>query len=319
LIHVPPLVVAMELDPTGDKASLVEQIKKLQRSSPEAKQAWWDFCDTQLGGVKDPSRHEAPVLSEFVQGYQEGNFGGSLARAPSQQPRRAPPSGRGYYGTYAPAWGSDGWGCGWGGGGYGGGGYGGAGFGGPSQWGAAGHGNVLADFIKTGQRNSAHWKKAWQTYCAAYGTSYNDPARCDESFIVGFIDYAGQLITSELGGQDDGPSEAPTSVLSRKRPIGVVGASAGFPPAKRGCGGGWEAWDGAGGGRGAYSVGGIPSGAEKAALVDKIKALQRSSPEAKSAWWSYCDEHLGGIKDPMRHEEESLQTFLQQYSQGDES
>jgi len=317
----------MELDPTADKESLVEQIKKLQRSNPDAKQAWWDYCDTQLGGIKDPNRHEAPVLSEFVQAHQDGpwSIGGSSARAPMQQSRRAPPSGRGCYGTsYAPAWGSDGYGCGWGGG-YGGGGYGGAGLGGPSQWGAAGHGNILADFIKTGQRNSSHWKKAWQTYCAAYGNGFNDPARCEESFIVGFIDYAGQLITSELGSQDDGPSEAPASVLSRKRPLGLIGASPGVPPAKRGCGGGWETWDGADGGRGAYTVGVIPSGcrtvgivagAEKAALVDKIKAMQRSSPEAKNTWWSYCDEHLGGIKDPMRHEEESLQTFLQQYSQG---
>ena len=114
----------MELDPTADKESLVEQIKKLQRSSPDTKQAWWEYCDTQLGGIKDPNRHEAPVLSEFVQAHQDGaswSTGGGSGRAPSQQSRRAPPSGRGY-GTYAPAWGSDSWGCGWGGGGYGGGG-----------------------------------------------------------------------------------------------------------------------------------------------------------------------------------------------------
>jgi len=307
----------MELDPTADKGSLVDQIKKLQRSSPEAKQAWWDYCDTQLGGIKDPNRHEAPVLAEFIQAHQEGgaswSTGGSPARASAPQSRRAPSSGgKGYYGTYAPAWGgADSWGWG-GGGGF----AGGAGFGGPSQWGGAGGGSQLADFIKTGQRSSAHWKKAWQAYCAAYGTGFNDPARCDEAFIIGFIDYAGQLVSTELGAQDDGSAEANTSVLSRKRTIGVVGGG-GFPPAKRGCGGGWEAWDamgGVGGGRGTYAVGGIPSGTAKAALVDKIKALQRSSPEAKAAWWQFCDDHLGGIKDPMRHEEESLQSFLLQHS-----
>ena len=33
----------------------------------------------------------------------------------------------------------------------------------------------------------------------------------------------------------------------------------------------------------------------KAKLVSEIKALQRADPDAKHAWWHYCDSHLIGL------------------------
>ncbi|CAE7515057.1 unnamed protein product [Symbiodinium natans] len=38
----------------------------------------------------------------------------------------------------------------------------------------------------------------------------------------------------------------------------------------------------------------------KDALVQKIKAMQRSNEEAKRQWWQFCDNRQGGIRDPTR-------------------
>lgn len=51
----------------------------------------------------------------------------------------------------------------------------------------------------------------------------------------------------------------------------------------------------------------------QAELVERIKALQRTDPNAKQNWWSYCDTHLKGAKDPNRHDESTLADFLALY------
>ena len=53
---------------TGHKAALVKQVKNLQRSDTESSLAWRDYCDQQLGGVRDPNRHEAGALQTFLNG-----------------------------------------------------------------------------------------------------------------------------------------------------------------------------------------------------------------------------------------------------------
>lgn len=256
----------------ANKAALVEQIKSIQRSDPDSKQAWWDYCDTNLGGVKDPNRHDATVLNEFVSAY-----GGSAAT--NTKPRRsmAPVSSAGGgWGPYPMAT--------WGYGAY------------PSMW-ATGGGCSLQDFVKTGQRHSGPWKAAWQTYCVLYGSGFNDPAKYDESFIVGFIDYVGQLAAGDLGAMTEHTSDTQVGAISgMKRPLGGATSQ---PPAKRAVTG--------------ASKGYVSGDAEKAELVDKVKALQRTDPEAKGAWWAFCDENMQGVKDPNRHEKETLQQFLSSY------
>merc|ERR1711924_146954 len=49
--------------------------------------------------------------------------------------------------------------------------------------------------------------------------------------------------------------------------------------------------------------------AAKDALVEKIKAFQRSGEESKQAWWSYVADH-GDIRDPARHEVHVFQQFI---------
>jgi len=50
-------------------ADLVSRVKSVQKSDLAGKEAWWSFCDTSLGGVKDPSRHDAATLQQFLTQY----------------------------------------------------------------------------------------------------------------------------------------------------------------------------------------------------------------------------------------------------------
>lgn len=280
------------------KAALVEQVKGIQRASAEAKQAWWDHCDTKLGGVKDPNRHDAAVLSDFVYRYNGGQATGAPATNRTRPPAFPTTVKYGAYCSFPPPPTPPVWTY-------------------PAQpattW-AAAAGGGLADFVKTGQRRSQHWKAAWQTYCALYGTGFSDPTRYDDAFLVAFLDYAGQLASADLGAQG-GVEKAPSYAAAgggQKRPLiplGSAGASPALqPPAKRPATGVWTASAGTSG-----AAGNAAADPEKAELVQKIKALQRTDPEAKSAWWTFCDEQLQGIKDPNRHEKETLQQFMAGY------
>ncbi|CAE8652497.1 unnamed protein product, partial [Polarella glacialis] len=298
-------------------AELVDQVKALQRSDPGAKQVWWDFCEQSLGGVKDPNRHDANVLEDWLVDYQRG---AAAARPPSggtcismdlgprkgkgrppvhvkppvryeapvryereRAPAAAPPPTWSHYAPPPAA---------------------------PYGYGPPAHAHAppaaappsLPDFVKLGQRTSGHWKSAWQTYCAIYGNGFNDPAKHDDTFIRGFLDYVGELATDGLTGlaaQQGIDLSAPPGPGGNKRPHGGERQ----PPAKRPATGPPPSREQA-----------FDDGDEaKQALVDAIKALQRTDPEAKAAWWTFCDAELKGIKDPNRHDIAALEQFLATY------
>merc|ERR1712232_289267 len=48
------------------KSSLVERIKNFQKSGEDKKQMWHDHCDSNLGNVRDPNRHDEHTLEAFV-------------------------------------------------------------------------------------------------------------------------------------------------------------------------------------------------------------------------------------------------------------
>jgi len=307
----------------ANKAALVDQIKSIQRSDPEAKQQWWDYCDQNLGGVKDPNRHDASVLEEFLAAQGSGSLDGGSSPRPQKRRQDSDdgfygkggyggPRGsgygyghqqHGYDGGYGyppmPPPGFDGWG------GY-------PNYGG--HWGGGGSATDvgLAEMIKMGQRKSSHWKAAWQAYCIKFGNGFSDPHRYDDPFLVDFLDYIGQLVLQDVGPTPPQVppmlSEAPIgSGLKRGAPVGSSGAPM-PPPAKRQNTGGGDQR------RGGYNSGSAYSPAgdiDKAELVDRVKSLQRSDPAAKEAWWSFCDEFQGGIKDPNRHDSSTLLKFLQ--------
>lgn len=264
----------------ASKAGLVEQIKSIQRSDPEAKQGWWDYCDQNLGGVKDPNRHDEGVLQEFLNAYNTGSLPAAQPAPRRPATQRANPMQQSY-GYPSPAgWGyaQQSWGMpaagGWG-----------------SAGGASG-GNHLSEMIKTGQRHSEAWKSAWRSYCSVQGTGKFDPTKYDEEFISGFVNYCGELACNAMGIQPgDTPEDGGCGGTKRAMPSSAMSYA---PPAKRPALGGGDA--------------------EKTELVNKIKALQRSDPDAKGAWWQFCDEQMEGVKDPNRHEKETLQQFLMSYS-----
>jgi len=49
-------------------------------------------------------------------------------------------------------------------------------------------------------------------------------------------------------------------------------------------------------------------------LVAKVKHGQRTSQSWKEVWWSYCDSHQDGVRDPGRHDATSLKTFLEEFA-----
>eukprot|EP00747_Dinoflagellata_sp_TGD_P186701 gnl/TRDRNA2_/TRDRNA2_43921_c0_seq1.p1 gnl/TRDRNA2_/TRDRNA2_43921_c0~~gnl/TRDRNA2_/TRDRNA2_43921_c0_seq1.p1 ORF type:complete len:242 (+),score=44.25 gnl/TRDRNA2_/TRDRNA2_43921_c0_seq1:106-831(+) len=51
-----------------------------------------------------------------------------------------------------------------------------------------------------------------------------------------------------------------------------------------------------------------------ATLVHRIKQSQRQSQEMKNRWWSYCDSHCNGIRDPQRHSVLALKRFLDEFA-----
>merc|ERR1719414_2181762 len=65
---------------------------------------------------------------------------------------------------------------------------------------------------------------------------------------------------------------------------------------------------GMGGTSGVSTSGDVP-GVAKEALVAQIKAYQKMGDEQKSAWWKYCDTQLNGIRDPARHDTNTLLRF----------
>merc|ERR550537_819362 len=107
----------------------------------------------------------------------------------------------------------------------------------------------LGQAVKAGQKASNNWKQAWAKYVEAYGNGFNDPNKYAQEFLVDFFDYLGELGTNDLATQ---PVQE-----SRKR----AGAENSGPPSKRANVGAWGA------------------SSEKAQLVEKVKALQRSNEE----------------------------------------
>eukprot|EP00401_Gymnodinium_catenatum_P079406 CAMPEP_0117512672 /NCGR_PEP_ID=MMETSP0784-20121206/29154_1 /TAXON_ID=39447 /ORGANISM="" /LENGTH=316 /DNA_ID=CAMNT_0005308403 /DNA_START=60 /DNA_END=1006 /DNA_ORIENTATION=+ len=56
---------------TGDtvKDRLVAGIKAFQRESEDQKETWWNYADAELGGIRDPARHDTATLQQFAEAY----------------------------------------------------------------------------------------------------------------------------------------------------------------------------------------------------------------------------------------------------------
>merc|ERR1711933_442417 len=74
----------------GDnKEKLVARVKAFQKEGTEQKELWGCYADTYLGGMRDPSRHDASTLKEFCDNHGDpdvqGGMGGMGMTSPSKQ------------------------------------------------------------------------------------------------------------------------------------------------------------------------------------------------------------------------------------------
>jgi len=166
---------------------------------------------------------------------------------------------------------------------------------------APGGGASYTDIIKMLQKKSPNFKVQWQNYCNQFGGGTMDPNKHDAEFQTNFFDY---LATVASGGGGPGLIPAPMAAMAGPAPgrlalvaPGGGGMMGGPPPAKRM--------------RDSFGLG-APMGMDpqKQAMVDAVKAYQRSGPNEKEAWGNYADQFLNGVKDPARHDAETLQSFM---------
>eukprot|EP00928_Gymnodinium_smaydae_P009973 TRINITY_DN1373_c0_g2_i1.p1 TRINITY_DN1373_c0_g2~~TRINITY_DN1373_c0_g2_i1.p1 ORF type:complete len:301 (-),score=52.40 TRINITY_DN1373_c0_g2_i1:396-1181(-) len=187
-----------------------------------AKEQWGLYCAAMGGNIRDPAKHEWSFLQDFIKNYSAG--------------LRFEPNSRG----------------------------------------GGGDGST-AELIKEGQRRSRAWKEAWGTYVQMYSNNNKrDPAAHDASFLTGFYDFLGQQAVMMMGG-----------------------------PAS---------WGGKGASTKRKRSDDAPTGDhELDALINRVKAFQRSGDDQKQMWWNHADTVLGGVRDPKKHSAEVLNEFVMSY------
>merc|ERR1719221_2343901 len=193
-------------------SELVNQVKLLQRKDHRAKEAWGKFC----GGIRDPSRHSAEFLQEFLQSFPNsgsapypqrvaaprpasGALWGQLANRRPQPPQPPPPPPMSYQ---APA--------------------------------PYGRQKQCIEFVRHGCSLSQTFRTQWTRYRAEFGGQLND-AENYQAFVAEFAEYVGGLIQGDLdvalaGGAFTAPALEPPPPVPRKRL--QPGPPVGQPPAK---------------------------------------------------------------------------------------
>jgi len=161
----------------------------------------------------------------------------------------------------------------------------------------------LAEVIKIGQRVSVSWKNAWVLFCKEKGNGVYDPVKHQKEFLQSYLEF--------LGAHGANALQDPHAAFMMTTPPQATMV----PPPKRPCLGTpqqqhsgvqdavshtFEAWTT------------DTSESTLAELAEEVKKLQRVDPMRKRQWSEFCDLHGGGVKDPMRHNVEMLQAFMQQ-------
>ena len=307
----------------SDKGQLVEQVKALQGTCGDARQAWQDLCDREPKGTRDPERHDKETLSQFITS-RSGRGPKPRAWAPGAVPEHNDgPALETDEEAVQARWGADsgvrerwadapeaatavaqqtgadtkheegGWtaarpGRGW------------------ADWDQLAG---LAEQVKALQRSSEEARQAWRDLCDQKHKGTCDPKWHDEGTLRLFIascadggpkSQSWTLLNAPPRGADAG--REPTKEAERSRfdtKIVADDASEGqlYADAAHDDGG-WTAAP-PGGGRSDTDL-----------LVEQVKALQRSGDDAKLAWGDLCDRKLKGTRDPRRHDPNTLRQFI---------
>jgi len=166
----------------------------------------------------------------------------------------------------------------------------------------------LGAMFKVFQRKSKCFKDTWATYCDLYGTGKHDPTKNPQEFLIGFMDFVcrqGGMALGNLGGPPvgegpQGPAAQFQTGLEPPQKKMRVGTLEIVPP--RAFSGG-----GAPGGGAVFGGSGDPT---KDLLVQRVKQFQRSGEHGKEAWHTYADTCMNGVRDPNKHDVDSLQNFI---------
>lgn len=279
-------------------------VKQMQRSSPEAKEQWYAYCEAYGENVRDPAKHDSEFINTFITQF---NSGARLEPSKSTQTlvqfiklgqRKSPgwkqvwerycdtqakpvDGGRpkhdpmmhdssfiegffDYIGRMALSGG-----------------------GGVPMMGMMGEpaakkmkgtggmpiamnmGNMpLVNQIKAYQKLGEYQKSNWHNYADQNLGGVRDPARHDAATLQQFVVMYG--VPQASGGAVVPPVAA-----------GAARAS--------------------------------PRGGAPVQLVEKIKAYQKQGEQQKETWHSHCDVNLNGVRDPSRHDSATLMKFISTY------
>jgi len=244
----------------GAKAQLVAAVKYLQRTDPVAKDSWWNMCDNQYAGNRDPSRHDELILRNFLDmnGGAENLIAAANANpaAQRQKEHQQQPQQQRSFSTHSK--------------------------------------DELVQGLKHLQRTDPSAKQAWQDMCDNQHNNIRDPNRHSEAALISFLDVYGgaDQICSQVSGTKRSATHSgfdqSYTQQQKWQPYGTTGSNAGS----------------SGGGGGGAAAGAIP-------LAYVIKSCQRISPAWKNAWHAYCDANGQRFYDPSKHEDSFLQGFIE--------
>lgn len=189
------------------------------------------------------------------------------------------------------------------------------------------------------QKRSTNFKEAWAEFCKVSGGGTYDPAKHESAFLIRFFD----TLASPQQGDGSVGSLAVANVMSSivgDASRGVRGGFEGWGNKDSGKGGWTPTWAAGRSGNGGYAsemppakrartdivvvppaivsggraqpVWGGSGRLEHGSidyLVAQVKAFQRLDPQAKELWSQYADTYLGGVRDPARHDVNTLAEF----------
>merc|ERR1719215_1514332 len=157
----------------------------------------------------------------------------------------------------------------------------------------------VVETFKVTQRRSLAFKTLWSNYCVQYGRGLMDPSKHDVEFCSYFLENVAEQALTQGGANG----------MMMAGGGGVPGVPAGVPGMPGGCGGcdpnmakRMKMDDMV-----ALQSAGVDE--RKARVVAQLKAYQRLGNQQCDLWCLYADTYLGGLRDPMAHETNTLEEF----------
>lgn len=277
---------------------MVDQIKDMQRRDPIAKEQWYAYCEAYGDNVRDPAKHDAAFISNFITQYNSGArleykegavlvqmvkmgqkksqywkavweqycqtklVDGKPAFDPAKHDSSFIEGFFDYIGKQALGMGM-------------------MDKSGMQRMGMPGTGDPMKDQlvlkVKAFQKQGEQQKTTWHTFCDTNLGGVYDPTRHESATLQMFINANGiqNIDTSNV-------SILPAGGMRMGMGMGHMNLPGAIDPAKM-------------------------------QLVQKIKTYQKLGEPQKNAWHTYCDTTLNGKYDPARANISALQHFCATY------